>query len=286
MSEKLTYTILSATVDFLENYSEGDSVSNSAAEIGHTGIETVKNFLSSLQLIEKNGIIKEGFFKNCGMTLAQQVIIEFTKKFKPVWLSKLSIGASGLAALEVEDPSAHQCLEMAEVFVPEGEELSDAADIFLTELNILYRDGNNQESRRSIETGRRGERLSFEIEKKENRTTPIQHYLLDNEVGYDLELKLPKKKRYIEVKSSEQSISRAVAHVSRYQINTAKDISKLDKHEYFFHFWSFAKGKERFAKIDYQSISPFIAKEKKGMEIPQQSIFFRNFEDYFQEKRD
>lgn len=280
---ELKPSLVYSSAEFLENYSSGSHEEYIEATIKHYKIRDVINFLSRIDLFTKESSSKIPSPYEHKITFFQLIIFSYLKKYRPSWLNRFKKGLINFEGFEQDNMDIYQCLFECGIF---KEKLANK-DIFFCDLcSVLSRVEELNESFENAlkltQIGTKGELCSFYLLSNEV-TEPKMLCKEDNDLGYDLELDLITNKAFIEVKSSVSSIDKAIAHVSRNQINTFIRTEEAGINDFFFHFWSFYDEKANLAIIKPSDIKELFAKEPEGVKIPIQEIAFNNFHHLFKE---
>ena len=176
-----------------------------------------------------------------GRVEAFRFVVEwFVVTFDPPWIHSLRRGRDGLSQLSQPDVMA--CFDrtgaMEDVPTP------DAVEWFDKLVSRAYLKVDTAQ----LASGRKAERLSYELERKALGLDPCAPTvrwvaLNDNAAGYDVRSAIRRGGCYvpklIEVKASQQDPARIF--ISRHEWNTAKRMGEL----YVFHVWHLPKGRVR-----------------------------------------
>jgi hypothetical protein len=144
----------------------------------------------------------------------------------PVWGSLLIKGRT--EAANYLPPDVLQCFKESGLFG----KLTDEIVAFWDKLALAYR---NCSQKTKTETGRKGEKLSFEFELNRTGREPLWQAVESNLAGYDLLSVVSEtnsQKLMIEVKASTASLNYAKVHISRNEWNTAST-----SRNFLFHLW-------------------------------------------------
>jgi hypothetical protein len=210
------------------------------------------------------------FAHNFDLQAKRTMLSEYIFNVKPSWASLMMKGRNECALFVPVDVLA--CFREAELmFNPPSDDVVewwDAVAGFLRE----------ERQSRLIRIGRMGEKLSLKYEFNRTKTVPKWQAVESNLLGYDLLSRVSEKdcaSLCIEVKSSEEAIEYATAHITRNEWDMA-----LSSDYYIFHFWLLSNT-SRLAVISIDMVSPHIPEDKgigqwENVEIP-----FNVFADHF-----
>ena len=280
-------TILDASAEFIKNHHPEDRISSDFhhREVLRVQVSKIIEFLSFLGIYEKSrASINLDSLNRYNLDPIHSIMLEYLRLEQPAWLSAFKSGINVLESLQSEDkdPIAFYALSLTGIF-EDTNSWNAGVEAFFNEAQIIAYKDNEVLRRNNLDTGRRGENLSYQILKHRFSTAPVKkQWLLDNSAGYDLEANKENKRIFVEVKSSVSSLDKAFAIVSNHQIETAIDtIDTTD--EFIFHFWSFYENKKYLAEIEVQEVNKVWHKKKPGIIIPEQQIYFHVFKDKFRE---
>jgi len=278
-------TLLQAAVDLIKDHQATPLLSDVyIKDYRRVSSKTILSFLQEIGLLNNEQMQIDQDKLPESLSLEQAIFLKYIKSQvqMPGWLVKAKVGTRGLEELIEDSPDIFESLELTGIF---EDELDENAEQFLIEMRDIAFQENEDQKRRKTEVGRRGEHSSYMLEKKKTSRKITKEYIKDDNAGYDIKIdgNTNFSSKYIEVKSSGDKISRAVAEISRGQITMAKAMMSVDRREYFFHFWSFHGEKIFFAEISAEEMSPYFSDETSGNVLRKQGIFFKNFTDHFQE---
>jgi hypothetical protein len=204
----------------------------------------------------------ESFAQTFDLQVKRTMLSEYIFNVKPSWASLMTKGRNECALFMPVDVLA--CFREAELmYIPPSDDIIEWWD------NVAGVLREEQQSR-FIRIGRIGEQLSLKYEFNRTKIIPKWQAIESNLLGYDLLSRVSEKDRAplcIEVKSSEEPIEYAMAHITRNEWDTA-----LNSDHYIFHFWLLAKTPQ-LAVISIDMMKPHIPKNKgigqwENVEVP------------------
>ena len=225
-----------------------------------------------IEVIENQILISseaEIFAKNFDLQTKRKMLEHFILNTKPSWASLITKGRKECSLFMPVDTFA--CFREAELFQ------STAADVVAWWDNIsacLRKDQQN----RFTQVGRKGELLSLKYEFNRVGQNPKWQSIESNLIGYDLLSKVSKidsTPLCIEVKTSEEIIENASAHITRKEWNTA-----INSDHYLFHFWLLSKTPQ-LAILSVEMVKSHIPQNIGRGEWESTEIFFKVFEKQF-----
>ena len=198
--------------------------------------------------------------------LWRQILQEYIYTWKPIWINRIPYGR--MEAYYFMTPDEKRCFEDAGLM--EVNPQSEVIEWWDTIAEYV----RSSRNLRLDKTGRVGERLTMEYERKRTGKEPNWISFESNLAGYDIisckDADTPDEQLLIEVKSSEQLLSSATMVISRNEWETATTQHKNST--YCFYLW--LVGKQRmFASISTEDIEPHIPQEAglgswQSVEIP------------------
>ena len=272
---------------FLELYQEKSKPSEyKDTSIAHVSLKKIIDFLSLIDLYDLKTDTVTSSNLDFNLSITQNIVFQFALTQKPNWLSRFKHGLDLIKAMHDDEREAYRSLEYAGIF---DDDLDTNTQDFFDRLSVLARMPSEKDlyenKLKLLKIGRRGEELSWYYEKKESNNLPEKGYLNNNDLGWDIKTELLDKLRFIEVKSSQLPLQEAVATLSRNQITTAKEVIEFGKHEYLFHFWLFQENVTSLAKLEAKKVLDELSKEKEWERLEEQKLYFRAFENHFEEVR-
>lgn len=193
---------------------------------------------------------------------------------KPIWINRIPYGRK--EAYYFMSPDEKRCFEDA------GLMETNPQSVIIDWWDAIAEHVRSVRNLRLDKTGRVGERLTINYEKKRTGKAPNWVSFESNLAGYDIisckDADSPDEQLLIEVKSSEQLMRGATMIISRHEWEVAK--SQHKNSTYCFYLW--IVGKQRmFASVSVCDIEPHIPKESglgtwQNVEIP-----FKVFEKLF-----
>lgn len=185
--------------------------------------------------------------------------------YNPIWASLLPKGRS--EAKNYLPDEALQCFKECGLF---GELNADLIQ-YWDKLALAYR---NYTQKTMTETGRTGEKLSFDHEYSRTGNKPLWQAIESNLSGFDLLSVVDEndaQKLRIEVKATTSSVGYAKLHLSKHEWNTAKASTN-----YLFHLWTIKNGPTLYV-VTADEISKHIPNDQgegdwESVEIPFKSL--------------
>ncbi len=241
----ITSGILNSAKIFLEILvsSEGKATLGFKHDLvpGISSAQTI-HFLVSISIISIEGniislntdLFSESTYQKDLSKFLLKLYYENLDKPYPFWLKVAQYGRKQLLnrlSDDLEDKDIKSCLKQADL-------LSELDDIGINWWQDLKEFSRNISNNTKIKIGRKGENLSMAYEKKRGINKPELKSIEDDSLGYDILSYTNPGNRdggprlFIEVKTSEQSIDRSEASITRNEWNVAKS-----QDNYIFHLW-------------------------------------------------
>jgi len=212
----------------------------------------------------------ESFMTTFDLNTKRTMLADYIISIKPPWSSLMTKGRKECVSFIPVDVLA--CFREAELmYMPPTDDAVEWWDNILCVLR-------EEQKHRFVLIGRKGERLSLEYEFKRTRVAPKWQAIESNLLGYDILSQVSDTERVplcIEVKSSEEKIKSAMAHITRNEWDTV-----LCSNHYLFHFWLLS-ATPHLAILSVDVMSPHIPGNKGTGQWESVQVPFCAFESHF-----
>ena len=259
-----------------ESYDVMTQCSRSRSIDGTKSVDVVDTIRACEWIYMSDGIIRlapRGVqIANSFDSITKRLMIgDYISKSAESWISLLPRGRK--ECVQYLPPDVHACLKGAGLLVtPVPDDV------------VLWWDQQSQSIRKeqelsTLETGRIGEKLTLEYERERTGTEPVWKSIESNLAGYDVlsivernnTARLP-----IEVKTSEKSITVAVAYITRCEWDVA-----VESVNHEFHFWHIAGGQRKLAVLNVADLRQHIPLDEGEGMWQNATIPFEVFSDRF-----
>ncbi len=180
----------------------------------------------------------------------RQAILDFIGVARPAWSQLIPRGRN--ETLSTLSPAVWQCFAEADL-------ITSYADEVVRWWDALAARARGQRSEMLLETGRHGERLSFQYEKVRTGRTPQWQSVESNLAGYDILSVVgmdDPRKLQIEVKATRSATSSGVFHLTRNEWNTG-----LLADQYVFHLWAVDREPPALAILDKLDLAEHVPRD-------------------------
>lgn len=216
------------------------------------------DYRKAVELESVIGIDYEANFSDSLRNALKQIILQN----RPSWMYAIVFGRKEVLNNLADMPNIRQCFKSAHLF---DDEPAEGIIEWWDELSQLIR---AEKDAKKVQTGREGEKLSYDYEKKRLLQLDIQESpkwvaLDDNTVGYDIKSYNPSpyglNNKLIEVKSC--STDNITIYLTRNEWNQA--IKFQDN--YFFHIWHLPTNTLKY-ELSAKEMEPYILQNKENAE--------------------
>ncbi len=200
----------------------------------------------------------------------RQAILDFVGVGQPAWSQLIPRGRS--ETLSTLSPAVWQCFAEAELIASYSDEVVRWWD-------ALAARARGQRSETLLEIGRRGERLSFQYERKRTGRIPQWQSVESNLSGYDILSVVSShdtRQLQIEVKATQADVGSSVFHLTRNEWDTG-----FLADQYVYHLWAARQEPPALAVLDKSDLAQHVPTDEGAglwelVEIPF-AIFESNF---------
>jgi len=246
--------------------------------IDGTKILDVVDTILACEWIEVNG--KTARLSPRGIQIAQNfdckikrlMIGDYIRKSTDSWISLITRGRKECVPYLPTDVMA--CIKNAGLLI------TPATDDVVLWWDQQAQSIRKEQELKTLETGRIGEKLTLEYEKRRTGKTPNWKSIESNLAGYDVLSILEKgstARLSIEVKTSEKQMEVADAYITRHEWEVA-----LESANYKFYFWQINGNKKKLATLDVIELQPNIPNDEGEGAWQEVAIPFHIYSDKFQ----